>query len=113
MAGTSFWCGDICWMFLLGTLGYVMSEVEDGKLLSQVVRAAKSLGYTEPGEWLCYVGDCILNMCSLWIFLFISIHKKINMIIIVYDMVIICLSTLHIFGTCAKIDGSNPLTSSH
>ncbi|KAH1189406.1 Bifunctional aspartokinase/homoserine dehydrogenase [Glycine max] len=33
---------------LSGTLGYVMSEVEDGKPLSQVVRDAKSLGYTEP-----------------------------------------------------------------
>ncbi|TXG73429.1 hypothetical protein EZV62_002008 [Acer yangbiense] len=33
---------------LSGTLGYVMSKVEDGKPLSQVVRAAKSLGYTEP-----------------------------------------------------------------
>ncbi|XP_061343555.1 homoserine dehydrogenase isoform X2 [Gastrolobium bilobum] len=33
---------------LSGTLGYVMSEVEDGKPLSQVVRSAKSLGYTEP-----------------------------------------------------------------
>ncbi|WOL03876.1 hypothetical protein Cni_G12596 [Canna indica] len=33
---------------LSGTLGYVMSEVEDGKLLSEVVLAAKSLGYTEP-----------------------------------------------------------------
>ncbi|CAL0299104.1 unnamed protein product [Lupinus luteus] len=33
---------------LSGTLGYVMSEVEDGKPLSEVVRAAKSLGYTEP-----------------------------------------------------------------
>ncbi|KAL5763604.1 hypothetical protein ACOSQ2_016198 [Xanthoceras sorbifolium] len=33
---------------LSGTLGYVMSEVEDGKPLSQVVRAARSLGYTEP-----------------------------------------------------------------
>ncbi|KAM7522710.1 hypothetical protein LguiA_012612 [Lonicera macranthoides] len=33
---------------LSGTLGYVMSEVEDGKLLSQVVKAAKGLGYTEP-----------------------------------------------------------------
>nr|XP_010313490.1 uncharacterized protein LOC101264180 isoform X3 [Solanum lycopersicum] len=33
---------------LSGTLGYVMSEVEDGKPLSQVVNAAKSLGYTEP-----------------------------------------------------------------
>lgn len=31
-----------------GTLGYVMSEVEDGKPLSQVVKTAKSLGYTEP-----------------------------------------------------------------
>lgn len=33
----------------IGTLGYVMSEIEGGKLLSEVVLAAKSLGYTEPG----------------------------------------------------------------
>ncbi|XP_022898958.1 uncharacterized protein LOC111412313 [Olea europaea var. sylvestris] len=33
---------------LSGTLGYVMSEVEGGKPFSQVVNAAKSLGYTEP-----------------------------------------------------------------
>ncbi|KAK7829819.1 homoserine dehydrogenase [Quercus suber] len=33
---------------LSGTLGYVMSEVGDGKPLSQVVKAAKNLGYTEP-----------------------------------------------------------------
>ncbi|KDP42905.1 hypothetical protein JCGZ_23847 [Jatropha curcas] len=33
---------------LSGTLGYVMSEVEDGKPLSEVVRTAKSLGFTEP-----------------------------------------------------------------
>lgn len=33
---------------LSGTLGYVMSEVEDGKPFSQVVKAAKTLGYTEP-----------------------------------------------------------------
>ncbi|XP_068659982.1 uncharacterized protein [Aristolochia californica] len=33
---------------LSGTLGYVMSELEDGKPFSQVVRAAKSLDYTEP-----------------------------------------------------------------
>ncbi|KAL5994927.1 hypothetical protein ACLOJK_024984 [Asimina triloba] len=33
---------------LSGTLGYVMSELEDGKPFSQVVQAAKSLGYTEP-----------------------------------------------------------------
>ncbi|CAH9115436.1 unnamed protein product [Cuscuta epithymum] len=33
---------------LSGTLGYVMSEVEDGKLFSKVVNVAKSLGYTEP-----------------------------------------------------------------
>jgi hypothetical protein len=26
-----------------------MSELEDGKAFSEVVRAAKSLGYTEPG----------------------------------------------------------------
>lgn len=39
---------------LLGTLAYVMSEVEDGKPLSQVVKDAKSLGYTEPGL-CCYI----------------------------------------------------------
>ncbi|KAL8140941.1 hypothetical protein V2J09_006962 [Rumex salicifolius] len=33
---------------LSGTLGYVMSEVEDGKPFSQVVKTARSLGYTEP-----------------------------------------------------------------
>ncbi|XP_077241484.1 glyceraldehyde-3-phosphate dehydrogenase-like family protein isoform X2 [Tasmannia lanceolata] len=33
---------------LSGTLGYVMSELEDGKPFSLIVRAAKSLGYTEP-----------------------------------------------------------------
>ncbi|XP_050224651.1 uncharacterized protein LOC126674269 isoform X2 [Mercurialis annua] len=33
---------------LSGTLGYVMSEVEDGKPLSEVVKSAKSLGFTEP-----------------------------------------------------------------
>ncbi|KAF2300062.1 hypothetical protein GH714_007840 [Hevea brasiliensis] len=33
---------------LSGTLGYVMSEVEDGKPLSEVVKTAKSLGFTEP-----------------------------------------------------------------
>ena len=35
--------------YVVGTLGYVMTEVEDGKPFSQVVKAAKSLGYTEPG----------------------------------------------------------------
>lgn len=29
-----------------------MSELEDGKLFSQVVNAAKGLGYTEPGSVL-------------------------------------------------------------
>ncbi|CAA0813167.1 Glyceraldehyde-3-phosphate dehydrogenase-like family protein [Striga hermonthica] len=33
---------------LSGTLGYVMSEVESGRPFSQVVNAAKHLGYTEP-----------------------------------------------------------------
>uniref|UniRef100_A0A1D1Y0W5 Homoserine dehydrogenase n=1 Tax=Anthurium amnicola TaxID=1678845 RepID=A0A1D1Y0W5_9ARAE len=33
---------------LSGTLGYVMNEVQDGKPFSEVVRAAKRLGYTEP-----------------------------------------------------------------
>lgn len=35
---------------MIGTLGYVMSELEDGKPFSQVVQAAKGLGYTEPGS---------------------------------------------------------------
>lgn len=38
-------------MYVIGTLGYVMSEVEDGKPISEVVRSAKSLGYTEPGMY--------------------------------------------------------------
>lgn len=33
---------------LSGTLGYIMSEVEERKPLSKVVKIAKSLGYTEP-----------------------------------------------------------------
>ncbi|KAI3461205.1 hypothetical protein Pfo_017868 [Paulownia fortunei] len=33
---------------LSGTLGYVMSQVEGGRPFSQVVNAAKRLGYTEP-----------------------------------------------------------------
>ncbi|KAG2580716.1 hypothetical protein PVAP13_6NG361200 [Panicum virgatum] len=33
---------------LSGTLGYVMSELEEGKRFSEVVKTAKSLGYTEP-----------------------------------------------------------------
>lgn len=33
---------------LSGTLGYVMSEVENGKPFSEVVNGAKTLGYTEP-----------------------------------------------------------------
>ncbi|PIN03925.1 Homoserine dehydrogenase [Handroanthus impetiginosus] len=33
---------------LSGTLGYVMSEVESGRPFSEVVTAAKKLGYTEP-----------------------------------------------------------------
>ncbi|XVF73802.1 hypothetical protein PTKIN_Ptkin13bG0010900 [Pterospermum kingtungense] len=43
-----------CWQYILkwirvGTWGYVMSEVEYGKPLSQVVKSAKSLGYNKPG----------------------------------------------------------------
>lgn len=40
-----------------------MSEVEDGKPLSQVVRTAKSLGYTEPGFSLREPFSCILEHC--------------------------------------------------
>lgn len=40
----------ICiYIFVTGTLGYVMSEVEDERPFSEVVKAAKRLGYTEPG----------------------------------------------------------------
>lgn len=44
-------CGDTVKLIigsLSGTLGYVMSEVENGKPFSEVVKSAKSLGYTEP-----------------------------------------------------------------
>ncbi|THF94221.1 hypothetical protein TEA_011981 [Camellia sinensis var. sinensis] len=45
---------------LSGTLGYVMSEVEGGKPFSQVVKSAKSLGYTEPATFgIHYVGILI------------------------------------------------------
>lgn len=43
---------------LVGTLGYVMSELEDGKAFSEVVQAAKSMGYTEPGFALWVHVDC-------------------------------------------------------
>ncbi|CAN6453735.1 unnamed protein product [Victoria cruziana] len=33
---------------LSGTLGYLMSQLEDGKPFSQVIQAAKNLGLTEP-----------------------------------------------------------------
>lgn len=50
----SWWLPDfiicITCFYSLGTLGYVMSELENGKPFSQVVNAAKSLGYTEPGN---------------------------------------------------------------
>ncbi|CAN6453736.1 unnamed protein product [Victoria cruziana] len=35
---------------LSGTLGYLMSQLEDGKPFSQVIQAAKNLGLTEPGQ---------------------------------------------------------------
>lgn len=41
-------------IFITGTLGYVMSEVEDGKPLSEVVKAAKNLGFTEPGLYVIF-----------------------------------------------------------
>ncbi|GMP61336.1 hypothetical protein CsSME_00023838 [Camellia sinensis var. sinensis] len=47
---------------LSGTMGYVMSEVEDGKPFSQVVKSAKSLGYTEPGALRHYCFDG----CEAW-----------------------------------------------
>uniref|UniRef100_A0A0D9ZWV7 Homoserine dehydrogenase catalytic domain-containing protein n=1 Tax=Oryza glumipatula TaxID=40148 RepID=A0A0D9ZWV7_9ORYZ len=48
---------------LSGTLGYVMSELEDGKRFSEVMKTARSLGYTEPGQKK--------NFIHLW-------HYKIN-----------------------------------
>lgn len=63
-----------------GTLGYVMSEVEDGKPLSQVVRAAKSLGYTEPGF------DVILNfyICSKFVHCILSLLLSMCMHVYIY-----------------------------
>ncbi|KAJ4970879.1 hypothetical protein NE237_003978 [Protea cynaroides] len=50
---------------LSGTLGYVMSELEDGKPFSQVVKAAKSLGYTEPVDYFPdKVKECFLDLGS-------------------------------------------------
>ena len=48
---------------MTGTLGYVMSEVEDGKPFSEVVKVAKNLGFTEPG--LC----AIIFICMQILFL--------------------------------------------
>ncbi|MQM21686.1 hypothetical protein Taro_054730 [Colocasia esculenta] len=55
---------------LSGTLGYVMSEVEEGKPFSEVVRSAKRLGYTEPGcrhreaqSSVCYHAELV----SIWL----------------------------------------------
>ncbi|CAL5343491.1 unnamed protein product [Camellia sinensis] len=48
---------------LSGTLGYVMSEVEDGKPFSQVVKSAKSLGYVEPGL-IIYGVTILINQFS-------------------------------------------------
>lgn len=50
-------------VFSIGTLGYVMSEVEAGKPLSEVVKAAKSLGYTEPGSPIILSRQLV----SMWI----------------------------------------------
>ena len=44
-------------------MGYVMSEVEDGKPFSQVVKSAKSLGYTEPGL-IIYDVTILINQLS-------------------------------------------------
>ncbi|KAL7164842.1 hypothetical protein ACSBR2_040688 [Camellia fascicularis] len=46
----------------VSTLGYVMSELEDGKPFSQVVKSAKRLGYTEPGALHHYCFDG----CEAW-----------------------------------------------
>lgn len=70
------WYSNLCCILLLGTLGYVMSEVEDGKPLSQVVRAAKSLGYTEPGYWqlLLKVYYSTGSIATQLVFVFLVIH---------------------------------------
>lgn len=46
----------------LGTLGYVMSEVEKGKPFSEVVNGAKTLGYTEPGNTLLFSVHCLIQL---------------------------------------------------
>lgn len=54
--------------FVIGTLGYVMSELEDGRPLSQVVRAAKTLGYTEPGLFQFHLVIMAHTVsCFLWL----------------------------------------------
>lgn len=50
---------------VVGTLGYVMSELEDGKPLSQVVKAAKSLGFTEPGSYDIFLLCCKSHSWSM------------------------------------------------
>lgn len=58
-------------LWLLGTLGYVMSEVEGGKPFSQVVNAAKSLGYTEPGNTMLQSSKLLKNYYLIFSILFI------------------------------------------
>lgn len=60
-----------------GTLGYVMSEVEDGKPLSQVVKSAKCLGYTEPGIYknkFAVFSLCMIRLLPLKVWIFYSTH---------------------------------------
>ncbi|GAB2249769.1 hypothetical protein Droror1_Dr00013128 [Drosera rotundifolia] len=75
--------GEDCWplslrLGLVSTgllyrrLGYVLSEMEDGKPFSEVVRTAKDLGFTEPGDLrlgtcfrFCLDGETCESVCMV------------------------------------------------
>lgn len=60
-----------------GTLGFVMSEVEDGKPFSQVVRSAKNLGYTEPGLVNCSPASVyLINRFLVFLVVQVQLGKK-------------------------------------
>ena len=54
-----------------------MSEVEDGKPLSEVVKAAKNLGFTEPGLYVFFfLCMQILFLTSEICGFYVCIHRK-------------------------------------
>ncbi|GER54716.1 homoserine dehydrogenase [Striga asiatica] len=62
---------------LSGTLGYVMSEVESGRPFSQVVNAAKHLGYTEPDPRDDLSGmDVARKVCTFYLLNFVEFLPK-------------------------------------